>query len=255
MTTRLHLTPSRRTQATPRESRARDRALLSRARAVGHFWVFSTLAAFAFFCALTSSAEVPEAPADLISPAHRLDPDHPAAPFDALLKALQGKGNIFATFTENRYLPLKKIPVVFTGEIRLSRDRGLSLHYLTPENKTMIVDEKGILGRLSSGRSREMASDPRATGATGALLNVMRFDLAELSKQFDVYAAGDASTWHFGFEPKDEALAKTLSRLVVTGEKDQVRRIVMRKGAVEILIGEVRDHVTFTPDELKQFFR
>ena len=119
----------------------------------------------------------------------------------------------------------------------------------------MIVDAQGILGRLASGRSREIASDPRATGATGALLHVMRFDLAELAKQFDTFAAGDAAHWHFGFEPKDETLAKTLSRLVVTGENDRVRRIVMRKGAVEILIHETREHVTFTPEELQRYFR
>lgn len=210
-------------------------------------------ASFAF--AEEAAPPVASAPADLIAPAHRLDAEHPQAPFDGILKTLQGKGDIFATFTENRYLPLKKIPVVFTGEIRLSHERGLSLHYLTPEEKMMIVDEKGILGRLPSGRSREFASDPRATGATGAMLQVMRFDLKELAKQFDTYATGDTSAWHFGFEPKDETLAKTLSRLVVTGENDKVRRIVMRKGAVEILIKETREHVTFTPEELQRFFR
>lgn len=195
------------------------------------------------------------APKDLVTPAHAMDPTKPAAPFDGLLKRLQQKGNIAATFTENRYLPLKKIPVVFTGEIRLSRERGLSLHYLTPQDQMMIVDERGVLGRNAVGKSREIASDPRAAGATTALLHVMRFDLDELSKQFSTYAEGDLSQWHFGFEPKNEALAKSLSRLVVTGEHDQVRRIVMRGGAVEILIHDVRENVTFTPDEVQRFFR
>lgn len=198
---------------------------------------------------------LPAVPGDLISPAHVLDPAQPPAPWDALLKTLQQKGNIAATFTENRYLPLKKIPVVLTGEIRLSREHGLSLQYLTPEERMMVVDAQGVLFRNAAGRSRELASDPRASSATTALLHVMRFDLSELSKQFSTYAAGTKELWHFGFEPKDETLAKTLTRLVVTGEGDQVRRIVMRKGTVEILIKEARENVTFTPEELRRYFR
>lgn len=204
------------------------------------------------------AAGLPTAPEDLVSPAHQLDPVHPAAPWDGILKQLQSKGNIAATFTENRYFPFKKIPVVLTGEIRLSREKGLSLHYLTPEDRLMVVDDHGVLFRLPSGRSREGPSDPRALSATDALVHVMRFDLAELSKQFATYAAGDAAQWYIAFDPKDEALSHTLSRLIVTGQGDQVRRIQMRKSAVqsvEILIADVRENVTFTPEELKRFFR
>lgn len=197
-------------------------------------------------------------PEDLVAPNHLLDPVHPAPPWNSLLQKLQSKGNISATFTENRYFPFKKIPVVFTGEIRLSREKGLSLHYLTPDDRLMIIDEHGVLMRNASGRSKEGPSDPRALAATGALVHVMRFDLDELSKQFSSYAAGDANQWYFAFDPKDEALAHTLTRLIVSGEDDKVRRIQMRKSAiqsVEILIGETRENVTFTPEELKRFFR
>lgn len=203
-------------------------------------------------------APLPAAPEDLVAPAHQIDPVHPGAPWEALLTQLHSKGNIAATFTENRYFPFKKIPVVLTGEIRLSPENGLSLHYLTPEDRLMIVDNHGVLFRLPSGRSREGPSDPRALVATDALVHVMRFDLPELSKQFATYAAGDASRWYFAFDPKDEALSHTLSRLIVTGEEGLVRRIQLRKSAiqsVEILIGETRENVTFTPEELKRFFR
>jgi len=208
--------------------------------------------------AAPEAASIPAPPEDLVAPAHQIDPAHPGAPWEGLLKALQSKGNIAAAFTENRYFPFKKIPVVLTGEIRLSPEHGLSLHYLTPDDRLMIVDNHGVLFRLPSGRSREGPSDPRALVATDALVHVMRFDLAELSKQFATYAAGDASRWYFAFDPKDETLSHTLSRLIVTGEGGLVRRIQLRKSAiqsVEILIGETRENVTFTPEELKRFFR
>jgi Outer membrane lipoprotein carrier protein LolA-like len=197
-------------------------------------------------------------PENLFTDAYRLNAVQPGEPWDKLLTELRGKTNIAATFTENRYLPFKKIPVVFEGEIRLSKEKGLSLHYTSPDSRTMVVDDRGLLMRDGSGRTREVPADPRALAATGTLLHVMRFDLAELSKAFDVYAAGDTGNWHFGFDPKDDAVAHSLNRLVVSGQKDQVRRIVIRKSAlqsVEIIIHETREGVAFTEDELKQYFR
>lgn len=222
-----------------------------------------SISALTAFCLLAAASpgrgeSLQNPPEDLVSPAHQLDPSHPAQPWESLLNQLRAKGNITATFTENRYFPFKKIPVVLTGEIRLSREHGLSLHYITPDDRLMIVDDRGVLMRLGSGRSKEGPSDPRALAATDALVQVMRFDLPALSKQFAMYAAGDSANWYFAFDPKDEALARTLSRLVVTGQGEQVRRIQMRKSAVqsvEILIGETRENVTFTPDEIKRFFR
>lgn len=222
-------------------------------------WCIALAVPFLLFLALASArAAVPYAPDDIVSPSRRIDPDHLTAPWTDLVAELQKKGAIFATFTENRYLPFKKIPVIFTGELRLSPDCGLSLHYLKPEDRTMIVDALGVILRDGSGRSRELPADPRALAATSALLHVMRFDFDELAKSFSTYAAGDRALWHLAFEPKDEALSRSLSRIVVTGEGDQVRRIQLRKSglqSIEILIGEVREGAEFTAAETKRFFR
>lgn len=204
-------------------------------------------------------AAVPYAPDDIVSPARRIDAEKLPPPWSDLVKELQGKGSLFATFTENRYLPFKKVPVVFTGELRLSPDHGLSLHYTAPETRTMIVDTQGVVLRdEASGRSREVPADPRALAATSALLQVMRFDFSALARSFSTYAAGDRELWHLAFEPKDEALSRNLSRIVVDGERDQVRRIQLRKSSlqsIEILIGDVREGATFSAEEMKRFFR
>jgi len=217
-----------------------------------------TLAGAALTAAPSSGNALLNPPENLLTSAHQIDPTHLNPPWDGLIAALQKKGNISAHFTENRYLPLKKVPVVFTGEIRLSAEHGLSLHYLTPENRLMVVDTRGVFMRNEAGRTRELPADPNALAATGALLDVMRFDLGALSQHFSLYAAGDADTWFFGFEPRDDSVSKTLSRLVVTGKKDHVQRILMRKSAmqsIEILVADERSQVEFTADELKRFFR
>lgn len=203
-------------------------------------------------------AATPYPPEDLVSASRAVNVSQPTAPWQSLIAKLQQKGDIYAQFTENRYLPFKKIPVVLKGEIRLSRERGMSLHYTSPEARTLVVDGKGVLMRDGSNRTRELPADANALAATTALLHVMRFDLAPLSEQFSLYAAGNADTWHFAFEPRQEALSKTLSRILVTGEQEQVRRIIMRKSAlqrVEIEIGATRENVTFPADDLARYFR
>ncbi len=195
---------------------------------------------------------------DLVAPAHKIEPGRNDETWKPLFAQLAEKGTVFARFTEHRFLPFKKVPVVFTGEVRIAPDRGLSLHYITPEDRTMIVDAKGILLRDAQGRSREVPADPRAETATSALLHVMRFDLPELTKVFALYGHREGEAWMFAFEPLGTALARNLNRLVVHGDKAQLRKILIRRSAmqrVEITIDDVREKVAFDPAELKRFFR
>jgi hypothetical protein len=196
--------------------------------------------------------------AELMAPANKITVGENDAPWRELSAALAANGNVAAPFTENRYLPFKKIPVVFTGDMRLSPERGLSLAYTKPENQLMIVDSQGVLLRDARGRQRELPNDPRAQAATTALLHVMRFDLAELSKNFDLYGLRTGDDWQLVFDPRPGELASVLHRLVVTGQGAQVKKLEMRKSALqgmEILIGDVRTQVEFTPEETQKSFR
>lgn len=197
-------------------------------------------------------------PDQIVSPANRIDPNQTAGPWNSLLAELAKSHRLFATFTEHRYLPIKKVPVVFKGEVRLLPERGLSLHYISPEVRTLVIDRQGLLMRNDQGRTREAPSDPRAEAATSALLHVMRFDLAELSKVFHLYGVREGDDWTFVFDPQTPELAKSMHRLVVRGNKGILRRIGIRRSAlqrVEITIEEVTENADFTPEEVKRFFR
>ena len=199
-----------------------------------------------------------EPAAELISPANKITLGQNDAPWTALTAALQAQGNVAAPFTEHRYLPFKKISVVFSGDMRLSAERGLSLHYTSPEDRLMIVDAKGVLLRDDRGRSRELPADPRAQGATSAMLHVMRFDFPALAKDFDLYGRREGDTWQLAFEPRDPEFARTVSRIIVSGTDAEVRKLEMRKSAlqrIEILVGQVRTHVEFSASDQKNFFR
>lgn len=161
-------------------------------------------------------------------------------------------------FEERRFFPFRKEPVILTGEIRIVPELGLSLRYLTPETRTLIVDAKGLLMRDEQGRDREPPNDSRAQAATSALVRVLRFDLAALQKDFAVHGRRDGPVWSLAFVARDPAFVNLLGTLAVSGENAELRTIEMTKSPtqrIEILIRDTVEDVLFTGDTLRRFFR
>lgn len=208
----------------------------------------------------TTVGSLPAAlPADIVSPAYRLSLERDEA-WRTRFKTLADQGCIHSQFTELRFLPIRKTPVILTGEMRLSPERGLSLHYLKPEESRIIIDSRGILIRDAGGRTRDVGSDPRARDATGILLQVLRFDLSVLSHDFMLYGAQEGIAWKVVLEPRPEAIARdgALGRIIVHGQEDAVLLIELRRSErqrIEIHVGDTRTGVTFTPEELTAYFR
>jgi hypothetical protein len=197
-------------------------------------------------------AEPPGAPRPLIVPGQN------DAAWRPLFAALAGQGAVYATFTERRWFPFRRVPVVLKGEMRLSPARGLSLRYQEPEERLVIADDQGMLLRDARGRTRAVPADARAQASSAALLPVMRFDFAALARTFELHAARDGGAWRLDFVPRDPEQARLLGRIVVTGEDEAVRRLEFRHSAkqrVEILIGETHTGVAFSAGDEKRFFR
>jgi hypothetical protein len=175
-----------------------------------------------------------------------------------LFAALAAQGSIWSAFTEQRWFPIRRTPVILKGEMRFSPSRGLSLQYRDPEVRTIIADDKGLAVRDARGRTHKVPSDPRATGPASALLPIMRFDLRVLEQQFEMHGVRDGAAWRLDFVPLDPGLARALGTVIVSGEDTNVRQLEFRhspKERVEIQITEVRTGVNFTPEEERRFFR
>ena len=194
----------------------------------------------------------------LISPENRLS--HPAndPKWRELFERLAPNKTRQSTFEERRYFPFRKAPVVLQGEIRIIPELGLSLRYLEPEPRILIIDAKGLLMRDETGQERAAPPDSRAQAATSALVNVLRFDFEALKKQFDVYGRYNGATWMLGFAPRDPTFGNLLGVLTVSGEDGALRRIEMIKSPtqrIEILIKDTKEDVLFTGDTVRRFFR
>lgn len=175
-----------------------------------------------------------------------------------LFEALEAQAPIFSTFTEKRWFPFRKSAIELTGELRFSRERGLSLRYLTPKERMMIADETGVVLRDSRGRSRAVTSEPRSGSPETALLAILRFDLDELLELYEIQVAGDSGGWNLVFTPRDEEVRKSIGRITASGSETTLTALEFRRSEsqrVGIAIGETKTRVTFTPEEIEKFFR
>ena len=163
-----------------------------------------------------------------------------------------------SSFEERRTFPFRTTPVVLTGEIRISPERGLSLSYGGDKPQIVIIDQKGVLMRDAQGRQRTAPADPRADAATSALFQILRFDLGALAKSFVLHGRQDGDVWTLGFEPRDPALGGLIGSVIVQGvggRVDQINMVKSEKQRIDIAIKDTREDVTFAPDEVKRFFR
>jgi len=191
----------------------------------------------------------------LVNAEHRLPPAAPA--WSDLIAAFAHNPDITADFTEQRFFPFKKEPVELRGEVRVSTAHGLSLHYTAPEERTVILDDQGIVIRAPAGEKAPPA-DPRAAAANAALLSVLRFDFAALEKDFELYGQREATAWTLALVPRTDALRRSVGRITVAGDGATVGRIEIRrsaKQAILIAIAAPRPAAAFTAEELKRFFR
>lgn len=163
-----------------------------------------------------------------------------------------------AQFEEKRFFPFRTEPTVLTGEIRLMPGHGLSLHYVTPAQSIVIVDAQGVLLRDQHGRERAAPNDSRAQAVSGALFDVLRFDVAALRHSFALRGRRDGSRWTLVFAPRDTVLSDLIGDIAVSGHDALVDRIVLEKSArqrIEISLHDTRENLIFGADVLDRYFR
>jgi hypothetical protein len=203
---------------------------------------------------LAATAQADESGA-LALPANRIAPDDPD--WAKLGGELRLESAVTAAFTELRWFAFKNTPTALKGEVRVSANHGLSLHYLDGEDQVVIIDGQGALLRSRTG-DRAMPADPRADAANFAMLHLLRLDLTLLSTSFDLYGRYTAANWTLALVPRDSELRSSLGTITVDGVGAGIHRIELRRSAtqrVEITMEAPQTKAAFTPDELRRYFR
>ena len=191
----------------------------------------------------------------LIDPRYRLAADAPE--WRELAESFGRRTDTMADFEEKRFFPVRKEPIVLKGEVRVSPRRGLSLHYTSPEERTMIIDERGLLLREPNGRDAP-PPDPRANVVNEALRHILHLDFPALAPNFELYGRREGAGWFLALVPRTKGVRSAIGDIFVQGESDVVRRIELRRSArqhIDIVMAAPRPAAEFTSGELKRFFR
>jgi len=172
-----------------------------------------------------------------------------------LFRRLAPVKNREVPFTEERYFPFRRTPVVLAGVVRIVPSRGLSLEYRAPESRIVVVDAQGVLVREGAGQ-RAAPDDRRAQAATTALGAVLRFDPAELARDFELSGDRQEGGWTLILTPRDPALAASLHSIAVSGSQSHLSRIELNAGLrIEIFLGPAVEGAAFTAADLARYFR
>lgn len=165
----------------------------------------------------------------------------------------------YSIFEEHRTFPFKRKPLVLNGEMRHAPGRGVSLHYLSPEPHTLIVDDQGVLFRDARGRDRAPPRLSEANVATGMLRLVLRFDVRGLNEVFAIRGRRDETQWTLELVPRATAEpSAAASSITLQGRDHRIQRIAFAPETgprIEIKILETHEGVAFGESELKRHFR
>ncbi len=163
---------------------------------------------------------------------------------------------VVAEFTESRFTPLKKKPVVVPGIVRIDRARGLSLAYKQTNAPVVILDEKGLLLRHPDGR--EQPAPPEAADDLRLLHALFALDFATLEKSYSLAATeGENGAWTLVFTRRPD-VAATYRELTLSGDATRLTRIVLAKTPnlhTDITLGHTEFSGEFTPEDLARYFR
>ncbi len=193
-------------------------------------------------------------------PMDRAETDWPevdlaAPPWAGLAAGFVGQGDTSASFTETRVFAFRKQPTVLRGQVRVSPALGLSLHYTHPEQRTLILDERGVLLRGPDGDA--VPPDARSAAANAALWRVFRFDFSALARDFRCRGWAEGDEWILRLEPRDAALRRSVGEMVVMGAGAVVRHLELRRGERQRIVIAVADvqSAEFSAEDRRRYFR
>ena len=181
--------------------------------------------------------------------------------WDGLLGRLAATDWVRAPFTEKRYFSVRRMPVVLKGDLIVSREQGLSLHYDSAAItgwSCVIVDQAGLLLRDEHGKELIPPGDPRVANAQRILLNVLQLDLPPLAEAFEFRATGTAGDWQIGLLPRTADARRAATSVTLAGAGVNLQRIVLERTAtqrVEIEIGTPEIGRAAVAAELQARFR
>ncbi|MCH1919509.1 outer membrane lipoprotein carrier protein LolA [Shewanella sp. A3A] len=152
------------------------------------------------------------------------------AELNSLLKRVALQQATRGEFSQTRWLKVLKKPLQSSGQLLFSPELGLWWHQQKPFASTMILQQDALTQIDSQGN----VSKQQAAGAPSQLASLMpqllqallSGDVAFLQQHFTLSLQQQGEQWQLGLVAKDAQLQAMLPRLVLSGDQ-QLQRLLM----------------------------
>ncbi len=153
-------------------------------------------------------------------------------------------------FTEVRFSPLLKAPLIVSGELGYEGAAQLTRRVTQPYQETTHIRGDAVQMQREGQRTRTFSSAraPELRGLLESFSGLLSGDPARLASSFDMQAQHTANGWRLNLAPKNADRRQRVHAIVVTGQAREPRCVTMQSrdgGASFIVFGD-------TPEPLAQ---
>jgi len=150
---------------------------------------------------------------------------------DQLMGLLAQRRHGEADFSETKYLSLLRQPLKSSGVLIYEAPDHLEQRTEAPKPQSVVLDH-GMLTLQIGKRQRvlRLADYPQLAPLIDSIRATLAGDRAALERVFALNFDGTLEHWQLRLEPRDPALAATLKRIDMRGERDAIREVQVLQG-------------------------
>jgi len=150
---------------------------------------------------------------------------------DQLMGLLAQRRHGEADFSETKYLSLLRQPLKSSGVLIYEAPDHLEQRTEAPKPQSVVLDH-GMLTLQIGKRQRvlRLADYPQLAPLIDSIRATLAGDRAALERVFALNFDGTLEHWQLRLEPRDPALAATLKRIDMRGERDAILEVQVLQG-------------------------
>jgi hypothetical protein len=161
----------------------------------------------------------------------------------ALVKRLARPAPAQIAFTEIRFSPLLKQPLVVSGQLRYEGPTSLDRQVEQPYQESTQIrgDSVRVTRQGEAERSFALRRAPELRGLLTGFTALLAGDRAALEREFEIATAGTEGNWTLTLVPRDARTRKRLQRMQVHGRANEPSCFILetpKDGLNVLLLGD-----------------
>jgi hypothetical protein len=161
-----------------------------------------------------------------------LAPSWAAAAWDvaALMQMLREHPPGRVHFVETKEVSVLDRPLESSGELVFTPPDRLEKHVTSPGDERMVADrERLVIERRGRRQELALAEYPEVAVLVESIRGTLAGDRAALEAAYALELQGDAPSWRLTLTPRDAALGKLVTRVMIEGSQAQVQRVTVEQ--------------------------